>query len=86
MLKRAFYYGSRDIYDTLPFFPPVSSPLQYEYRSKITPHFNKPRPDDEVSVGFMQKGRRNVLDIEECVLGTPAVNEGYKNLRVKVKE
>jgi tRNA (uracil-5-)-methyltransferase len=47
-----------------------ASPLVYGYRTKITPHFDIPRsrkasqaqsPDE---IGFVEKGRRRILDIE----------------------
>jgi tRNA/tmRNA/rRNA uracil-C5-methylase (TrmA/RlmC/RlmD family) len=46
------------------------SPKDYGYRTKITPHFDMPRsaaknggqlPGD---IGFVEKGRRRILDIE----------------------
>ena len=48
----------------------IGSPLEYGYRTKITPHFQLPRKgkeDEELTVGFNMKGRKNwVLDIEVC--------------------
>lgn len=73
--------------------PTQSSPLQYNYRTKLTPHFNVPnripveytRP----SIGFGAKGRPEwreaaggeylILDIEECAIGTAIVNQGMEN-------
>ncbi|KAI0550389.1 uracil-5--methyltransferase [Xylaria curta] len=67
----------------------IGSPLQYSYRTKLTPHFDGPpgsqrrganvavftkRPD----VGFMLKGKRTTLDIEDCPIGTDAVRAGMK--------
>ncbi|KDN66035.1 hypothetical protein CSUB01_00701 [Colletotrichum sublineola] len=61
----------------------IGSPLQYGYRTKLTPHFdgppghhkkNRPRQalDRVPEVGFNLKGRRAVLDIEDCPIGTDA--------------
>lgn len=60
--------------------PTAPSPLQYGYRTKITPHFEapvkaprrgkKPRPNvetqmpDTVPIGFNMSGKKDVLDIE----------------------
>ena len=48
--------------------PTIGSPLQYGYRTKITPHFDalpKGKKDDwKLYIGFDTKGRRQVLDIE----------------------
>lgn len=73
------------------------SPLQYSYRTKLTPHFNVPNkiPLDYTrpSLGFGSKGRPTwrqtdggdylILDIEECSIGTPIVIQGMKNERSK---
>jgi tRNA/tmRNA/rRNA uracil-C5-methylase (TrmA/RlmC/RlmD family) len=47
------------------------SPLQYGYRTKITPHFDIPHwrskaaePQTPKEIGFVEKGRRRILDIE----------------------
>lgn len=90
---------------TLGALPPVSetqsSPLQYNYRTKLTPHFDVPKRIPEnykrPSIGFGSKGRPTwrpnvqggtqlVLDIEECVIGTPIVNAGMANERRRFLE
>jgi len=64
------YFGSN-----LTAIPPVDSthpsPLLYGYRTKITPHFEIPRSRSKESqgqcpteIGFLEKGRRRILDIE----------------------
>lgn len=77
-----------------------SSPLQYSYRTKLTPHFNVPNkiPQDYTrpSLGFGAKGRPTwrqaaggdylILDIEECAIGTPIVNQGMKNERERFEK
>lgn len=98
----------------------IGSPLQYGYRTKLTPHFDKPPstakktvaleqaqrqanlqpgPDaadtaeqdpDEVlvpsflKIGFNAQGSKNVMDIEECSIATPVINEGMTTLRKMV--
>ncbi|GAM88554.1 hypothetical protein ANO11243_065870 [Dothideomycetidae sp. 11243] len=72
---------------------------EYGYRTKLTPHFDAPpnarrnrRNGDNVAwdavppIGFMQKGTRKTLDIEDCPIGTEAVRRGLKRERVRVKE
>lgn len=58
----------------------VPSPSQYGYRTKLTPHFDVPKKTGLTSpdfpIGFGQKGRKELLDIEECVIGTKVVNRG----------
>ncbi|KAI1172986.1 uracil-5--methyltransferase [Nemania sp. FL0916] len=71
----------------------IGSPMQYGYRTKLTPHFdgpwrsrNKPavpfteRPD----IGFMLKGTRKTIDIEDCPIGTDAVRMGMKSERERM--
>jgi len=69
------------------------SPLQYGYRTKLTPHFDAPpgpRRDKNKTfssappIGFMEKGRRTTLDIEDCPIGTDAVRMGMKRERLRV--
>jgi tRNA (uracil-5-)-methyltransferase len=75
----------------------IGSPLQYGYRTKLTPHFDGPpggrrdkRHGKQVTwpgvppIGFMLKGTRKTLDIEDCPIGTDAVRMGMKRERVRV--
>lgn len=72
------------------------SPLQYGYRTKLTPHFNLPNTKKEIDIppalGFGAKGKPewraqaeggeySIVDIEECPIGTPVVNVGMHNQR-----
>lgn len=85
--------------DTLPpILPTMPSPKTYGYRTKITPHFEVPQgqgkarqnkqpaatPPD-VNIGFAEKGRRRVMDIEECVIATPILNQALPGIRANVK-
>ncbi len=80
----------------------IGSPLQYGYRTKLTPHFDGPpgsrsrklrrsgaerKSFEEVPpIGFMVKGTRRTLDIEDCPIGTDAVRMGMKSERRRVVE
>lgn len=83
----------------------IGSPLQYGYRTKLTPHFDGPPgsmssrnrrgringPDrkgfDEVPpIGFMLKGMRKTIDIEDCPIGTNSVRLGIAKERKRVIE
>lgn len=75
----------------------LPSPLQYAYRTKLTPHFQAPpasgksggrkgqwkgkgkgkvqgdegeEKEWEISIGFEMRGRKRIVDIEECVIAT----------------
>lgn len=75
-----------EVQETLP------SPKQYGYRTKLTPHFDQPSPEhrrnngEGLNIGFQMKGRRKVMDIEECPIATKAINDQYKIARKGVKE
>ncbi|KXL45144.1 hypothetical protein M433DRAFT_148737 [Acidomyces richmondensis BFW] len=77
----------------------IGSPLQYAYRTKLTPHFDAPpgarsdkrkglkvKWDTVPPIGFMQKGTRKTIDIEECPIGTKAVQLGLKRERARVQK
>jgi tRNA (uracil-5-)-methyltransferase len=77
----------------------IPSPLQYGYRTKLTPHFDGPprwkqdrRHGAKVTwpevppIGFMKKGTRKTIDIEDCLIGTEVVRLGMKRERGRVKE
>lgn len=67
------------------------SPEQYYYRTKLTPHFDVPRGGGKnlavaPPVGFGERGRKTVIDIEECAIGTPIINKGFTSQRALLKE
>lgn len=79
----------------------IGSPLQYGYRTKLTPHFDGPpgvmsrkaRRAHEIikwnevpPIGFMQKGTRKTIDIEDCPIGTDVVRLGLKLERKRVAD
>lgn len=72
--------------------PTWGSPLQYSYRTKLTPHFDGPRKGgwpvgaEPPAIGFQKKGQRYVIDIEDCPIGTPALREGLVRQRKWTKE
>lgn len=72
------------------------SPLQYGYRTKLTPHYAAPpkrskHSDSQSSgytappaIGFNIKNRRMNVDIEDCPLGTDIIRKGLKKERERV--
>lgn len=71
----------------------IGSPLQLGYRTKLTPHFDGPanwrkkQPfEARPPIGFMLKGRRTTLDIEDCPMGTDAVRLGMKLDRERMEK
>lgn len=71
--------------------PTLPSPQQYGYRTKLTPHFDEPSKEhranagEGLNIGFQQKGRRKVMDIEECPIATKPINEELGRARADVK-
>ena len=62
------------------------SPKQYHYRSKITPHYERPAQDGSQPVGFLQYGRRNqIIDVEQCPIATKAINEALPAAREEAR-
>ncbi|HEY1847628.1 MAG TPA: class I SAM-dependent RNA methyltransferase [Opitutaceae bacterium] len=65
--------------------PVVASPRQYGYRSKITPHFNSPRPGRPPEIGFLRQGTRfDIIDVPECLIATKPINERLTVVRSEV--
>jgi tRNA (uracil-5-)-methyltransferase len=98
ILERAY----KNFSDIAPEYVPsidntIGSPLEYGYRTKLTPHFDGP-PGGRRSrrenappqwggvppIGFMLKGTRKTIDIEDCPIGTDAVRAGMKSERARV--
>jgi tRNA (uracil-5-)-methyltransferase len=74
--------------EELPISDTVASPLEYEYRSKLTPHFNSNRAD--ITIGFDKSGMgRGMFDVESCEIATPvisnALTQDRENLETIVK-
>ena len=63
----------------------IGSPAPYGYRSKITPHFPRPREGRVPPIGFLRTGgRRETLDVPACALATPAINAQLALVRAEV--
>lgn len=65
--------------------PTHPSPKQYGYRSKLTPHYERPR-NGNMPVGFIMQGRRNTLvDVEQCPIASQAINKALLEARARIK-
>jgi 23S rRNA (uracil1939-C5)-methyltransferase/tRNA (uracil-5-)-methyltransferase len=78
-IRRLFAGLAADIGPCLP------CPAPYGYRSKLTPHFARPRPDREPAIGFLRGDRRVTIDVAACPIATPAVNARLTELRAEVR-
>jgi len=62
------------------------SPLEFGYRSKITPHFKRPLDGEITEIGFLLFGRRQqVLDVSHCPIASDTINERLTSLRAETK-
>ncbi|CDS01775.1 related to TRM2-tRNA(m5U54)methyltransferase [Sporisorium scitamineum] len=82
--------------------PTIASPNQYNYRTKLTPHFELPyglrrgrkgvngqngeKPHYSVPIGFDCIGTKRVMDIEECPIATKTINKALPAAKKKVRD
>jgi len=66
--------------------PVIGSPREFGYRSKITPHFNAPRPGSEPAIGFLRQGTRSeIVDVPRCEIATDGINARLSSARDEVR-
>jgi 23S rRNA (uracil1939-C5)-methyltransferase/tRNA (uracil-5-)-methyltransferase len=69
-----------------PVNPCLSSGQIWQYRSKITPHFEKPREGVLGEIGFLAAGRRSQLvDVPRCVIAMDAINAALPGIRAGLR-
>jgi len=70
-----------------PVDPVHPSPVTYGYRSKITPHFQKPRDGKIGPIGFLLFGRRQqLIDVEQCPIASDTINAKLTGIRKECHE
>lgn len=70
----------------LPVKPAIASPAVYGYRSKITPHFHKPKEAKVGNIGFLRTGSRSeVCDIKQCPIAMEEINAALPTVRKAVQ-
>jgi tRNA/tmRNA/rRNA uracil-C5-methylase (TrmA/RlmC/RlmD family) len=71
---------------TLAVSPVIGSPRPFGYRSKITPHFNTPRPGQELAIGFLREGTRfDIVDVPRCEIATDPINARLVSERAEIR-
>ncbi len=69
-----------------PVLPPISSPKVYGYRSKLTPHYQKPDKNGDQPIGFLKYGTRSALiDVAQCPIATDPINEELPSARAAAR-
>jgi len=70
-----------------PVLPPIPSPKPWNYRSKITPHFQKPRGATMGPIGFLYPGTRNrIIDVPKCPIAMYEINDALPAERKRIQQ
>lgn len=72
---------------THPVLPPIPSPKAWNYRSKITPHFQKPRGSTMGPIGFLAPGTRTrIIDVPQCPIAMEQLNAALPVERKRLQQ
>ncbi len=67
--------------------PVHPSPVNYSYRSKITPHFKRPNDGEMGPIGFLLFGRRQqIIDVKACPIASETINQKLPEVRLEAKK
>lgn len=61
--------------------PTVGTEQLIGYRSKLTPHYDPPTTPDKLKIGFQQRGSRVIVDVDQCIIASPAINARLTAIR-----
>jgi len=81
-----------NLHDKVAVSPCLGTKEEFAYRSKLTPHYQQPRKSRRgvenekkiEAIGFQRKTSRQLIDVENCPIATPAVNRAYATLRERL--
>lgn len=60
----------------------LSTPQLWNYRSKITPHFDQPRQGEIGAIGFLANGQRSrIIDVPQCHIAMDVINRELPAIR-----
>ncbi|RYD21431.1 MAG: class I SAM-dependent RNA methyltransferase [Verrucomicrobiaceae bacterium] len=72
---------------TFPVNDCLSSEQVWNYRSKITPHFDKPKDGDLGPIGFLAFGRRSqLIDVPQCPIAMETINRELPAIREDLRK
>ncbi len=64
----------------------IPSPVEYGYRSKITPHFHRPKNGGIGAIGFLRARTRNAMvDVEQCPIAMSELNAQLATVRERAR-
>jgi len=66
-----------------PVQPCHPSPKQWAYRSKITPHFDRPRNGEIGPIGFRGNAKR-IVDVPQCPIAMDEINAAFSDIRADI--
>lgn len=70
-----------------PVEPCIASPQVWNYRSKITPHFDRPREGVIEGIGFLPIGRRSgIIDVPQCPIAMAEINAALPRERDSIRQ
>jgi len=70
-----------------PVEPCIPSPQVWNYRSKITPHFDRPRDGVIEGIGFLPVGRRSgIIDVPQCPIAMAEINAALPAEREAIRK
>lgn len=70
-----------------PVEPCIPSPRIWNYRSKITPHFEQPRDGEIGPIGFLPHGRRSgIIDVPQCPIAMEEINAVLPRERESIRQ
>jgi tRNA/tmRNA/rRNA uracil-C5-methylase (TrmA/RlmC/RlmD family) len=64
--------------------PTIASPLEFGYRSKITPHYEPTYDGRPMAIGFLGMSTRATIDVKQCSIASEAINAALPAEREKV--
>ena len=65
----------------------ISSPKEYGYRSKLTPHYEKARSANPLKIGFLRYGSRKIIiDVPQCPIATENINQALPSARKEIQD
>lgn len=69
-----------------PVNPCLSSEQIWHYRSKITPHFDRPRNGEIGEIGFLAQGQRSrIVDVPQCTIAMDEINAALPEIRADIR-
>jgi tRNA/tmRNA/rRNA uracil-C5-methylase (TrmA/RlmC/RlmD family) len=63
--------------------PVVPSPVEYGYRNRIMVRSQWDKPRQALNIGFIRADSRLVVDVDECHIAEPALNEQLRRVRAE---